>query len=164
MQLKQRAAQIAAGRPANGLTLSLALRSQWWPGRESNPRHGDFQSPALPTELPGHTNTQDALKMRAPTWLSTDASLTIYGGKNKGLRPGSRIALRDLFRSHDLCVAADTVKRWHQNQRCVVSTMTKLFHRRCGKEWSAVSLRCRQRHAAISEEWDKGRGKATVMM
>src|SRR4249919_1401607 len=24
----------------------------WWPGRESNPRHGDFQSPALPTELP----------------------------------------------------------------------------------------------------------------
>ncbi len=26
----------------------------WWPGRESNPRHGDFQSPALPTELPGH--------------------------------------------------------------------------------------------------------------
>src|SRR5690606_11375420 len=27
---------------------------RWWPGRESNPRHGDFQSPALPTELPGH--------------------------------------------------------------------------------------------------------------
>src|SRR5690606_33289062 len=27
--------------------------SRWWPGRESNPRHGDFQSPALPTELPG---------------------------------------------------------------------------------------------------------------
>ena len=26
----------------------------WWPGTESNRRHGDFQSPALPTELPGH--------------------------------------------------------------------------------------------------------------
>ena len=25
----------------------------WWPGTESNRRHGDFQSPALPTELPG---------------------------------------------------------------------------------------------------------------
>ncbi len=27
----------------------------WWPGTESNRRHGDFQSPALPTELPGHS-------------------------------------------------------------------------------------------------------------
>ena len=27
---------------------------KWWPGTESNRRHGDFQSPALPTELPGH--------------------------------------------------------------------------------------------------------------
>ncbi len=25
----------------------------WWPGVELNHRHGDFQSPALPTELPG---------------------------------------------------------------------------------------------------------------
>src|SRR6202012_3633424 len=26
---------------------------RWCPGTESNRRHGDFQSPALPTELPG---------------------------------------------------------------------------------------------------------------
>ena len=32
----------------------LCMLATWWPGRESNPRHGDFQSPALPTELPGH--------------------------------------------------------------------------------------------------------------
>ena len=25
----------------------------WWPGTESNRRHADFQSAALPTELPG---------------------------------------------------------------------------------------------------------------
>ncbi len=29
------------------------IGQQWWPGTESNRRHGDFQSPALPTELPG---------------------------------------------------------------------------------------------------------------
>ena len=27
----------------------------WWPGTESNCRHADFQSAALPTELPGRT-------------------------------------------------------------------------------------------------------------
>lgn len=26
----------------------------WWPGAGSNHRHTDFQSAALPTELPGH--------------------------------------------------------------------------------------------------------------
>ena len=31
-----------------------SLGSEWWPGTESNRRHEDFQSSALPTELPGH--------------------------------------------------------------------------------------------------------------
>ena len=28
---------------------------KWWDGTESNRRHEDFQSSALPTELPSHT-------------------------------------------------------------------------------------------------------------
>ncbi len=32
---------------------SRKRRVKWCPGTESNRRHGDFQSPALPTELPG---------------------------------------------------------------------------------------------------------------
>ena len=31
-----------------------ALSILWWSGGESNPRHADFQSAALPTELPDH--------------------------------------------------------------------------------------------------------------
>ena len=34
-------------------TVSLATLCIWWPGTESNCRHKDFQSSALPTELPG---------------------------------------------------------------------------------------------------------------
>jgi hypothetical protein len=29
-------------------------KKEWWPGTELNRRHKDFQSSALPTELPGH--------------------------------------------------------------------------------------------------------------
>lgn len=29
------------------------ILNNWWPGMESNHRHADLQSAALPTELPG---------------------------------------------------------------------------------------------------------------
>ena len=37
-------------------------RINWCPGAESNHRHGDFQSPALPTELPGLMATRKGLE------------------------------------------------------------------------------------------------------
>ena len=44
-------AAINAKRP-NGFTRPTSLFA-WWPVRDSNPRHEDFQSSALPTELTG---------------------------------------------------------------------------------------------------------------
>src|SRR5580698_10099109 len=38
---------------------------KWWPGRELNPRHADFQSAALPTELPGRIPRSRVLNRRA---------------------------------------------------------------------------------------------------
>jgi hypothetical protein len=35
-------------------TKSMRLRHRWCPGADLNHRHADFQSAALPTELPGH--------------------------------------------------------------------------------------------------------------
>ena len=39
----------------------LFLKFEWWPGAESNCRHADFQSAALPTELPGHIEPHDKI-------------------------------------------------------------------------------------------------------
>ena len=32
---------------------NIKWKNKWWPGAELNCRHADFQSAALPTELPG---------------------------------------------------------------------------------------------------------------
>ena len=42
-------------RRAQILQLVEFQRERVWPGTESNCRHEDFQSSALPTELPGHS-------------------------------------------------------------------------------------------------------------
>ena len=40
--------------------------AHWWSRLESNQRHGDFQSPALPTELSGHKLRGPDLNQRPP--------------------------------------------------------------------------------------------------
>lgn len=34
------------------------IKKEWWLEAESNHRHGDFQSPALPTELSSHRQNE----------------------------------------------------------------------------------------------------------
>jgi hypothetical protein len=61
-----------------------------WPGTESNCRHEDFQSSALPTELPGHTCENNYLAglllpfkrfCRNPVNISGDNSLELFGAR-----------------------------------------------------------------------------------
>ena len=47
----------------NPLCVRMRERVGWWAGSESNTRHKDFQSFALPTELPAHRDS-DAFAMR----------------------------------------------------------------------------------------------------
>ena len=39
-----------------------------WLGRELNPRHEDFQSSALPTELPSHPNRLKIINQSTDLW------------------------------------------------------------------------------------------------
>ena len=52
--------------------LVLKTEKRIWPGTESNCRHEDFQSSALPTELPGRTEGFSCLDNDScePQWLS----------------------------------------------------------------------------------------------
>ena len=44
------------------------IRTLWWPGVELNHRHADFQSAALPTELPGHGTREGRVLDRSGHW------------------------------------------------------------------------------------------------
>ena len=77
------------------------LNVRWWPRAESNCRHKDFQSSALPTELPGHQEPNNTL------------NLCVAHRQRYGYLAGSRlvrldfvcIALVALSKSSSVCIS-----------------------------------------------------------
>src|SRR5688572_14872892 len=75
----------------------------WWPGTESNRRHCDFQSHALPTELPGRSERLlsiacDLRTVQRPR--QNPANAAKYKSRDLYLRKGKRrlAAARDALR------------------------------------------------------------------
>ena len=65
----------------------LSYYRKWCPGTESNHRHVDFQSTALPTELPGRMAMRKGLEPSTSSvtgWHSNQLNYrTIFGGNNR---------------------------------------------------------------------------------
>src|ERR1700742_2831325 len=57
------------------------LWDRWCPGAELNHRHADFQSAALPTELPGHTVERTGFLVDAPPSVQRRAALNCVGSE-----------------------------------------------------------------------------------
>ncbi len=64
---------------------------RWWPRTESNRRHGDFQSPALPTELLGHGAWHPTLRLPARV-IAESRLLNSFLCKRSSLRKHENIA------------------------------------------------------------------------
>ena len=58
---------------------------KWCPEAESNHRHGDFQSPALPTELSGHLAERVGFEPTVP--------LSITGFQDQLLKPLGHLSM-----------------------------------------------------------------------
>lgn len=84
----------------------LLKRGKWCPGAESNHRHCDFQSHALPTELPGHCRLRGTVSTGGPArashfgdfgqapaatreWLIKEFGVPVQGSSPPGLRKNS---------------------------------------------------------------------------
>ena len=85
----RRAMRRCGVRHMAALWRELREEEKWWPGRELNPRHADFQSAALPTELPGHPeNTTGSAYGRDRKSLAAHAMKIIITAASRLANPG----------------------------------------------------------------------------
>ena len=87
-------ASVAGGRTPGATRIVRRIRfvrttkrkkRKWWPGTELNCRHRDFQSPALPTELPGHTYCFLDIPV-VVVWLCLPPARPSLSGRSRGKR------------------------------------------------------------------------------
>ena len=78
----------------------VSLHFFWCPGAESNHRHEDFQSSALPTELPGQLATRKGLEPSTSSvtgWHSNHLNYRATGGGPSGIRTPDRPVMSRLL-------------------------------------------------------------------
>ena len=74
--------------PPFGVMVSRSGKKEWCPGAESNHRHCDFQSHALPTELPGHIPARWSGALTPPPVRYQAASGISQGNRLKEAKSG----------------------------------------------------------------------------
>ena len=80
-----------------------AIFDKWWSQSESNQRHKDFQSSALPTELSGHELREKDLNQRPPGYEPDelpDCSIP----RCELIKMAQKLGFEPRRRSHDLPV------------------------------------------------------------
>ena len=83
------------------LLYANGLKQKWWPDPESNWGHGDFQSPALPTELSGNRASQYSYFFGCVKGLAEKMreKFVAPGGRGRRGRTGRAIRARRACRS-----------------------------------------------------------------
>ena len=127
------------------------LCKKWCPGAESNHRHRDFQSRALPTELPGLSEAGGR-----PVQATGSLTFALAAVHPSGIRRGTgdAIALTEPLQQVAILAAAAAEWRmlgafWLAAQRAELGFRGSRHTHRKWEGWRPVARRLRRRQSAI---------------